>query len=334
MNLTTAGIGKAGTMKYLLILLLLTSCSKAKDEFETDPPDAESVADYHAVSKRIADDFTIGGYGVITLKPDGQPEHQGEALLWGGTFLWSASCDAGRSVSEAMAAMILANDGQLIRVDPLGEYRNGREITLDGAVGLLLGVSRRVSDCDESETWREPIEKMIEFQNSHSDRLHRNVSSRLVGEFKYIRELIAYRVGLRDEPSEERLRDLEKIIGGWSFAVQLAHTTGQGSDACYRNNLGLSMLSAAETLGKGISSAGRDQFCQNTKGNDIPTLDHWCGRKNISDYLSTYDPTQYEFRFQRCGEPWESADGDGNTSHQLDKLVAYVFAFGWKSMQN
>lgn len=318
----------------IIFIVSLICCAKAKDEFDPETPNDYQIADYHNLSKRLAEQFTYGGYGVVTLDQDGNPAHQGEALIWGGTSLWSIPCGDGKAISDAMAAMIESNEGQLLRVDPLGEYAGGREITLDGAIGAMLGISRRISDCGESRDWRNAIDKMITFQNSHADRLHSNVESKLVGEFKYIRELIAYKVGLRDEPDEERLRDLEKIVGGWAFAVQAAHTTGQGSDACFRINLGLSTFLTAETLGKGISQGGRNQFCSNTKGMDIPTVDHWCGRKSMSEYLENYDENKYEYRHQRCGEPWEHQDGNGNISHQLDKIVGYVFTNDWHSMQN
>jgi len=324
-------------MGHTIIFLLLSiffGCSKAEDRIDDEFPNRADIADYENVSSNLVERHLIGGFGVITLKPDGQPEHQGEALIWGGTALWAMSCDSGAGISAALADMINREGGQMIRVDPLGEYAVGREVTFDGAVGAFMGIARRVIDCDEKELWKEPFEKLLEFQNSHGDRLHANVKSKLVGEFKYVRELIAYNLDLRDEPDEERLRDLEKIIGGWALAVQLAHNTGQGSDACYRINLGLSTFKTLETLGKSISDLGRNQFCENTKGMSIPTVDHFCGRENISVYLSNYNPASYEYRHQRCGEPWETADGNGNTSHQLDKIVAYVFTNGWHSLQN
>jgi len=320
------------TIILLIISISIFGCAKSKDKFSDETPTEGDKSEYVQLSQAVVEGFTIGGFGVISRQPDGQPEHQGEALIWGGTFLWSAPCDVAESHSVAMAAMLDDLGGQLIRVDPLGEYENGRQITLDGAIGFLLGVSRRITDCGESDLWSGPIAKMLEFQNSNGDRMNSNASAKLVGEFKYMRDLIASRLRLRYEPDDSRKKDLEKIVGGWPGLVRLAHETGLGSDACFRVNLSLSTLITMETLGKEISQDARNQFCENSKSMDIPTVDHWCGRSNITGYLSNYQIDQYEYRHQRC--KWESADGDGNTSHSLDKIIAYVFANGWKNLQN
>lgn len=318
----------------ILAFFLVGGCQKADDKIEAISPTASDRATYQMLSKRLVNDFTHGGFGVVSRKPDGQPEHLGEALIWGGTALWAIPCDDGRGLSASLASMIDDLEGAMIRVDPLGEYAGGREVTFDGAIGALLGIARRAVDCGEAELWQRPMFKMIKFQSEHGERLHPNVRAMMVGEFRYVRDLIAHRIGVRDlEPSSDRLRELEKIVSGWALAVQASHQTGKGSDACYRVNLGLTGLLAVETLGKSISSEGRDALCQNSKGMDIPTVDHWCGRKPISNYLASYQTDLWEYRHQRCGS-WESPDGDGNASHQLDRLVAFVFAHGWQSLQN
>ncbi len=320
------------TIICFILALFLVACEKSEDKFPDEHPTATEKEDYQALSQSILEGFTYGGFGVVSRKPDGSPEHQGEALIWGGTYLWSAPCELSRPVSEALAAMILRLEGQLIRVDPLGEYQGGREVTLDGAIGAMLGVARRVVDCGEKELFDLPWQKLISFQTSNREILNRQVSATMVGEFRYVRDLIGHAIGFRGEPTESRLRDLEKTLGGWALAVQTAHATGVGSDACFRVNLSLSSILTVETLGKQISQAGRDQFCQNTKGMDIPTVSHWCGRESITGYIATYQPDEWEYRHQRC--QWESPDGKGNRSPQLDKVVAYVLANGWHSLQN
>lgn len=316
----------------VLILAALIGCEKSEDKFPDEIPSDEVKSEYRALSQNIVDNFTIGGFGVISRKPNGEPEHQGEALIWGGTYLWAAPCDISEPVSKSMAAMVDRLDGQLIRVDPLGEYIGGREVTLDGAIGFMLGVSRRITDCNEWQLWEQPIRKMIDFQNANNDRLHRNVQAKMTRGFTYLRDLIASKITASPKPSEDRKRDLEKVLAGWPALVQAARTTGVGSSACFRVNLSFSSVLTLETLGKDFSQEARNQFCHNTKEMDIPTISHYCGRKSILEYIASYMPDQWEYRHQRC--QWESPDGKENTSPKLDLLMAYVLAYGWHSLQN
>lgn len=326
-------------MKFLcmlaiaMLLHVLIGCARAEDPIEPIAPSDDVVAEYDQTVDHLLTSFVYGGFGVVSRTPAGEAEHLGEALIWGGTALWVLPCDKGQALSEALAKMILDQGGALIRVDPIGEYANGRQITLDGALGAFLGIARRVVGCGEAAAWREPIKALLAFQEANGDRLHPEASAKLVGEFKYLRDLIAYETGvIADGPGDYRLRELEKIVGGWAGAVQLAHGSGQGSDACYRVNLGLTALLTAETFERKVSDIGRDQFCANTNVMDIPTVDHWCGRKSITEYLASYEVDLFEYRHQRCGA-WESPDGKGNTSPRLDKLVAMVMAHGWLALQ-
>lgn len=319
--------------KILLIFLAIVSCQKAKKPIEPSNPSEAALADYDQTVGALVTGFTQGGFGVVSRNASGDAEHLGEALIWGGTALWAIDCKRGAPISQAMAKMIMDHDGAMIRVEPLGEYEGGREITLDGAIGAFLGISRRVADCGEADLWHEPMAKMLAFQEANDGRLHPNTPPRgLPGEFRYLRDLVAWSAGAADEPGDHRKEDLEKIVGGWALAVRMAHDSGKGSDACFRVNLGLDAILAIETHGKAISAIGRDEFCANTDRMDIPTVDHWCGRKSINGYLANYQPDLWEYRHQRCGA-WESPDGAGNASPRLDKLMGFVMAHSWKALQ-
>jgi hypothetical protein len=318
-------------INFILSLFLVSSCGKAEDHFAPEDPSEDQFADYRNLSETIARDFTHGGFSVVSRSPEGSPVHQGEGLIWGGTYLWAAPCDVGSEVSRSMAAMILKNNGQLIRVDPLGEYEDGREVTLDGAIGLMAGVARRVVNCGESDLWRDPWDKMIKFQNANGGKLHANVEATMVDQWKYLRDLIGYKLGISSEPGDHRLKDLENAIGHWALLVKTAKETGIGSSACFRINLGFTSIITAETLGKSISSAGRDFFCRNVSGMTIPTTLHWCGYLTIKEYINEFEPDIWEYRHQRC--QWENPDGKDNRSPALDKLVAYVMAHGWTNLQ-
>lgn len=312
---------------FFYVVFSIAACAKAKDPIELVPPTPDDRVSYHAASEHLLNGHVYGGFGVVSLKPDGSPEHLGEALIWGGTALWVLGCDEGAALSAALARMVLDHEGAMIRVDPLGEYDDGRQVTLDGVLGAFLGIARRVMDCGEKELWRAPLSAMTAFQQANDDRLHPDTPAKgMFAEFKYLRDLARWKAGGGGEPADNRQGDLEKMVGGWAFAVQVARK------ACYPVNLGLTSLLTIETLGESVSGAGRDQFCANTTGMDIPSVDHYCGRKPISDYLDDYQVDEYEYRFQRCGT-WESPDGDGNTSPQLDRLVGLVLKHGWSALQ-
>lgn len=316
----------------LLLLVFLCACERAKEPIDVSTPTDDDRAEYDQGVGRLLTGHVYGGFGVVSRRPDGSAEHQGEALIWGGTALWTLPCDKGQAISAAMRAMVLAGGGALERVSPIGEYADGRQITMDGALGLFLGVARRVTDCGEADLWREPLRLILAFQDGNGGRMHPGSAARIHGEFTAVRDLIASAVGLADRPSDQRFRELEQTIGGWATAVQVAHDTGVGSDACFRVNLGLTSYLANDLGGVTVSQLGRDQFCAATKTMDIPTADHWCGRKSLVEYLANYVPDVWEFRHQRCGA-WESPDGDGNKSPELDRLVALVMAHGWRSLQ-
>ena len=320
----------------LFAILILTACSKAEEPFEPSVPTMDDERQYDQAVGRLVTGHVYGGFGVVSVKPDGTAEHEGEALIWGGTALWTLPCEEGGGITDAMARMVLDNNGAMIRVSPLGEYAGGREVTLDGALGLLLGASRRIKDCGEKDVWERPMAAMLAYQSANGGKLHPNVPAdpahTMFGEFKFVRDQVAYAAGvIPGEPSGSRIRELEKLVGGWAAAVLAAHETGIGSDACYRVNLGLTAYLTLETLGRTISSEGRDQFCSVTKTMGLEHVNHWCGRQNIAEYLKTYVPDLYEYKFQRCR--WESPDGKDNKSPEVDRLMASVLAFGWRNLQ-
>lgn len=317
----------------VFLAVMLVACDKAEEPIEPVAPTPDERAVYADTSDRLVANHVHGGFGVVSRKPDGSPEHRGEGLIWGGTAMWAMSCERGQGISDAMRAMILANDGALIRIDPLDDYNDGRQATLDGALGALLGIARRVADCGEADLWSEPMARLRAFQAAHGGRLHPGVYNdpmhTMFGPFKDLRDLVARAAGV--DVSEPDLGDLEVTIGDWAALVLAAHRTGMGSDACYRVNLGMTSFFAMETVGRSVSGKGRDHLCSVTGDMEIPTVDHWCGRQSIVEYVANYQPDVWEYRHQRCS--WESEDGDGNKSPELDRLVALVMAHGWHSLQ-
>lgn len=286
---------------------------------------AAEIQDYRETSRYLVANHLLSGWGVVSLKPDGSPEHLGEALLWAGTALWALPCADGDGIELGVLAMIDRLDGALERVEPIGEYADGRQATLDGALGLFLGASRRVTSCGRADAWREPWGRMAAFQAAWNDRLNPGSTNRLELDFPFVRDFVSWKLGVGGEPADDRFAHLSSEIAGWAQGVALKRA------AAFRVNLGLIAWQAIETAGgPRPSSNARAVFCQAGASMDIPTVDSYCGHSALETYLADYQPDQYEYRHQRA--KWESPDGNGNRSPRLDRLVAEVMAYGWDSL--
>ncbi len=305
----------------LLVASLCLSCGAAPaPEAELAEPSVEQT--YIDASNRLLGGFVEGGW-VVSRRPDGTPEHTGEGLIWTGMAMGALPCGLGTTLEFTLSEMVKAHAGALVRYEPLGEYANGREVTLDGALGLYLGVAQRAVRCGASPLWGPIIRDHLDFVSSHGGSLHPNVDAKLLAHFDYVLDLLASRLGVGPSPDVADGRELEHEVATWAAVVNATHA------ACYRVNLGFTALQTMETLGQEVSRQGRWEFCAATRGMDIPTVDHWCGRKGLRDWIASYQFNQWENRHQRCGA-WETPDADGDTTPGLDLLVAYRQAYSLK----
>ena len=119
----------------IIIVLLLVSCGK-----EESP--VESISD-HQIYEEVIDDFPrfVNSNGFVSSKwSDGSDEHEGEGILWSGVAMAFLPCHMGKGISKKMADLIVKNDGKVVRwlddQGSLGEYADGREITMDGTTCL------------------------------------------------------------------------------------------------------------------------------------------------------------------------------------------------------
>lgn len=313
-------------MKFAALALCLVACSHkpAARAADVPPPTAEQVA-YRAASNELTQDFVDGGTWVVSTDGNGDAAHQGDALLWSGTALWALPCALGDGIEAGLIEVITRRGGALVRYEPGTD-----DVSMDGALGLFLGVSRRVTDCGKADLWRAPIAKLLAYENAWQGRINEHASARLIAEFTYVRDLLAAKLDDAGAPDASRQATLETEIGEWMQAIRLAHVLHHGSEACYRANLSLDAMLAIETLGGTVSGPGRQAFCAPTASFDIPTVDHYCGRKSLLDYVASFVPNQWEFRHQRCA--YEGADGNGLRTPGLDLLVAYVMAYGYKGL--
>lgn len=311
------------TSAKLAILLLVESifgCARAKDRPAPVDPPAEITALYQAASQRLITQFLDANTWVVSRHPDGSSEHQGEALIWSGTAMAVLSCDDGSIIETGLQKMILGNNGALDRYQPLGEYVGGREVTLDGALGLYYGVARHITQCpgNGARAWKAVFDKHCAYVSAHQGRLNQAAPATLGG-FSYLLTLLSSRIGACNSSEPGDSRGVETAVAGWAFADVQARGAG------YRLNLGMTILETLELLGKPISQQGRDEWCAATNGAGIPNIDAYCGRGDLKTWIASFVYNFYEFQFQRAS--WESPDGNGLQTPGLDLLVALKQAY-------
>ena len=303
-------------MKILLFLLpIILSCASPKVA-DKDSPDAIIRGKYIEAITRLKLNHLENGW-VVSRKITGEPEHMGEGLLWSGLWIAAAPCGEASETSIMLRDMVLRHKGGLVRYEPLGEYEGGREITLDGAIGLYRGIAEEVMRCGNKGDWYEPTLAHLNYVVQHSGKLNEKAKAELIREFTYVLDLIAYRLSIRGEPSTDRLRMLEAQITSWA-----AGTVASKSSA-YRVHLGFVVLETVERLGKKVNWG---PFCLASNGVDIPLIDHKCGRGDLKGWIDAFKFNEWEYRHQRSGK-WEHPDGDGDETPGLDLITAIEAAY-------
>lgn len=306
-------------MRLLLLFILITGCGYLHkgDKPEEETPTPEYVLIYKEAKSRLFQNHIENGW-VVSRWADGSPEHEGEGLLWTGTLLTVLSCQEGENIEDKLIAMVRANNGSLVRVSPLGEYRDGREITYDGVIGLYRGISSRLARCPSSlSKWRVPWRLHLDALDANEGRFHPNAPAKTPPGFSPVQDLITEKLGLGDGPSDVQIGVMVREISVWAAGVVLS------KKPAYRLNLGFLHMQVLEDMGR-LGDYERNLFCANTGGADVPLIDHWCGRKDIAEYIDTFEFNKWEYRHQRSGK-WEKPDGKpGLSTPGLDLLVALV----------
>jgi len=284
-----------------VFLLGFNACHHAPNRPNPVSPNPDQVAEFNSAAER-AESRTDGGW-VVSWSGD-IAQNQGDSLTWTAAQLASTPCSRGRELEGAILAMMNQLHGGLWRHPSQAD-----KISLDGAVLAYRAIARRVVRCGEADTWRPVFALHMTELAAHGGRLNPAADVYLEPGWQVLPELLGAQLGLRAAPPAVDLEALEHLVAGWAGLVKLAHATGQGSDACFRIHIGLEALQTIEELGHQVGAAGRDDFCANTQGMDLPTTNQWCGRGGLKSYLDTFKENEWQFRHQRC--QWESADGDG-----------------------
>lgn len=302
----------------LILAIVIASCGgdKSSGEGAALPlPDLRARRD--EASRRLLQDFTQGAY-VVSRYLDGRPEHLGEGILWSSLAMGYLPCDAGKPLVAALLEMATRRAGEIVRIEPLAQYANGRELNFDGETGFMAGVATRAARCGVSDELRALWRLRLGALERHGGRLHPNTSETLIAEFTYLRDAVTHKMGLGEKPSPSRARVLAAQTSGWAAAVVAKKAAG------YRIHLAWLYHEALRRLGYDPRA---QYFCAATRGSGIEIVEHFCGRGDLAAWTRRFAYDRYEYAWQRA--KWERPDGrDGLRTPGLDLVMALTTLIG------
>lgn len=274
----------------LALVLLVAGCGK-KHPAASAATDTQR-AEYDHLVERLPQFYDQGGWVVSR----GGNTNQGDSLLFTGLAAYALPCDAGAAPAQAIADMLAT--GHVVRYPGLTDPPS-----FDSFLGMYRGITARVMRCGEAERWK-PL-----LAGAKLDGLP-------VG-FDFVRASLLHKLGLAGDPGTPWELRMEADAAEFALAPVVAH------QACFRVNLALLALQTTEELGGKVSAPGRALFCANTRGARIETVEHYCGRSSLDEYLDGFRENVWIYQHQRC-PGWETPDANGDQEPGLDYLVGYL----------
>lgn len=279
----------AASAKWVALLILF-GCGKHKPAAAA--PTSAEQSRYAELVARLPQFYDDGGWVVSR----GANTNQGDSLLFTGLAMYALPCDAGATPADAIAT-------QLATGAPVRYPGNTDAVSFDGLLGMLRGITARVTRCGEASRWA-PL-----LRTAKLDGLP-------VG-FDYVRAKVLAKLGLSGEPDAAWDAKMEAEAASFAGGAVTARA------GCFRVHLALLALQTTEELGGTVSTLGRDAFCAATRGARIETVEHYCGRSDLTSYLDGFQENVWIYQHQRC-PAFETPDAAGAQEPGLDYLVAYL----------
>lgn len=304
-------------LRFIVVVLALVACGRAEDPPEEIPAEEAAKARYASAVSRMLVNFTELGQVVSRDAETWEPKHLGDSALWSWTAIGVLGCGEGYQTMQLAAARLRAKDGYLLRYLPLpAEYEGGNETSLDPEIGYWFGTASRWRRCPDdraglAEAWV-LHEQAIDRAGGH---LHPNVAASVPVGLDAVRDAVGAAMGLGAAPDGSRIEFLGAELAAWVKATLIAR------QPCYRLNLAWTAIRALEEAGGAMTAGGRNAFCAMTAGAGIATVDHWCGRGGLQEFVDGFEPNAWEVKHQRC-PAWEAPDGGGLETPGLDLIVA------------
>lgn len=273
---------------WSLFIVFSLGCSHAPKEHSV----AADPIRYQEVVSRLSD-FLDQGF-IVSRKGN---DNHGDSLIFTGLGLYGSPCldSNAELMAQALESMLKAKTYYRFPGDP-------DSVTMDQYLGLYRGIASRIERCGEKERWKEALSQAA--------------SASLPAGFDYVRRFLMSKVDLESEPPVSLRAEMEGSATLWSGGVIKDHA------ACYRVHLSLIALQTVEELGGSLSTQGKAAFCSVSRGTKIATLEHFCGRSDLGDFLTNFTYDVWQYKHQRCPD-WESPDGNGEEQPAIDYLVAY-----------
>jgi hypothetical protein len=307
----------------IVVASALLGCAKAEERPEPAAATDAVVSDFQATEERALGFRDEHGYFLVK-GPSGW-KHHGDALWRTGLALSALSCTAGQDTEAALALMLQELKGGLWR-----HPSRPTSISMDQTLPLYLAVASRVKRCPERAAFWKPLLALHrDFMAESGNRLNPYADTTLPLDFDYLRDLLLSELDLAGRPHTDRRLLLEAQLWAWVWAVRHSYRQDDQGQfvatldkaACYRVNLAWVAIETMETLGERVSDNARNMICAETEGMGLATMDEWCGRGGLQEFLEKWQPNVWDVAFQRC-PAWEGPDCVGDECAGVDKLVA------------
>lgn len=299
----------------IVSLALIFACGKSKPVDKVEP-DNQSQLRFENMQDRLVSNFLLDGF-VISKDKNGQPEDQGDSLLFTGLTLGVLDCEliGSRNLLAPFERMQDNFSGYLVRIDPLPEeYRlNGNTISRDGATGALYGLQLAKRRCPAlSQRIDHILSRWKDAVGSSLVLYPKSLAGIITPSFRTFWK-VGHGVGISDIEYEEY------IVSGLATIeiIKASHS------ACYPIHLQTIQHLTFEIMHRPILKRNKDEFCALTKGFGLLLTDWYCGRSgdDLKLWLDNPEQSKHVYMSQRC--TWENGDADDKLSPRVDFLVLY-----------
>lgn len=289
----------------LACAFLVLGCGKPDD------PKRGSVDSrkYEELSQRLVDNH-LSPTGFVISKENGENRHEGDSLIWSGIAMGALPCDKANLISDGLRTAVKVGGGYLRRFEPLpDQYLGGREISLDGAIGVMFGVALTMKHCPDIDlSWWDDW-----FRTIGDGELYPGTGVKWPPAVDWGWNLLAHRRGIRGKPASEVKRAMELAMTGWTEAVR------QSQAAAFRVHLATLIMMTSELLGE---PPRKNEFCSAAEGVQLGLTEWWCGRRDPNDLLLAWEMNVWEYQWQRSPK-WEVPDGKGYETPAVDYLILW-----------
>lgn len=280
-------------MRFAAVMLAtLVACSHPERSEPKPAPDPVRARFEAAEAQLLAMTEPYGW--VVSRWEDGSLAHTGDSLIWTGMALGVLSCGGGDAAESALLGMLNETGGKLYR----HPSEANREASLDGHLGFYWGISERIKRCpDRAQIWADVL------PNHKPD---------MPEAFDVVLGSLHHRLGIGPAPSSHSVSGLANVLAGWAALVVAKKA------AAFRIHLGLLALETMDDPGT--------LFCAATPSAGMVTVDNFCGRPGLEEWIAGFEYDKWEMALQRAS--WESPDGKpGLSTPGLDLLVAMRAAY-------